>query len=236
MVSKIAIVGLAILVVGIIVGFVGAYVPSSATSSTSSTLLNTTFAVDANDYQSKNLNLTSGEQMNVQVSILNNTIFQVEILNASQYGAGSSSGLYGCLPFCRAAPNGSVVGYVPEQNITALKNVTVTSSSPQSFSFVAPSSGTFYLVLDNSVGPSYTTYLDQNASLVACNTPNPFHCLTVGNLTITYYPTISSINWVFVAPGIALLLVGGAIATAAWDSGSRAAREPSPTSTTTGPK
>ncbi|MGI0079786.1 MAG: hypothetical protein ACRECH_09180 [Nitrososphaerales archaeon] len=217
MVTKIALVGLAILVVGIIVGFAGAYLPVSASSTQNGTLLSTAFGVDANDYQSKNLNLSQGTTIQVNVKITNTTIFQLELMNSNQYYS-----FYSCAPFCRQAQNNTAVAPtapIGPQNLTAIQNVTVTPSTSQSFSFTAQNGGTYYFILDNTVGPSYATYLGQNASVVACNTPAPSACLTSGNLTITGPVTVNTgtINWLLVGPGIVLLIIGGIIATATWE-------------------
>ena len=230
MVAKAATVGLVVLVIGLIVGIYGAYTPVSAQSQVSSTLLNTALSVDANDYHSQNAVLGNGETVGIQVSIVNTTIFGFYVMNQTQYYT-----FYGCAPFCHTAPNGSAVGFIPPQGLTSEVNVTVTPTTPYSASFTAPSNGTYYFIFDNSVGPSWSTYYNQNASLVACNTPNPFSCNTVGSFKLTgnVVGTNYSVNWAIVGAGAALLIVGGAIATVAWESKPR--RKTPPVTTTAVP-
>ncbi len=216
MVAKAAIVGLVILVVGLIVGVYGVYAPISGQKQVSYSLLNTQIGIDANDYASKNTVLGKGQTINVQASIANTTVFALFVMNQSQYYT-----FYGCAPFCRQG-NVSGVGVIGPQNLTAQVNVTtITTSSSYNANFTAPVNGTYYFVLDNTVGPSYATYLGQNASVVACNTPNPFKCNTLVTLILTGYTnqTTYSVNWLIVGAGVGLLIIGGAIATAMWGSG-----------------
>src|SRR5579884_602016 len=97
MASKIALVGLVILVVGLIIGIIGA---ASPVSGAFEPLLSTTFNVDGNGYQSKNLNMSQGQTIQLSVSIANNTLFNFYIMNQTNYYA-----FYGCAPACHAAPN-----------------------------------------------------------------------------------------------------------------------------------
>lgn len=231
MVAKVALIGLVILVVGLIVGIYGVYSPVSAQKQSTVTLLNTTKLVDANDYASQNIVLDQGQTIQISASITNTTIFGFYIMDQSQYYS-----FYGCAPWCHTAANISGVGAVGPQGLTAQVNVTnLTPSQPYSASFTAPTSNTYYFVLDNSVGPSWATYTGQNASMVACNTGNPFACNTQINLQITTPGTVTthSANWTVVGIGIALLIIGGAIGTAMWGSASRPKRPTPPTPTVT---
>ncbi len=225
MVSRVALIGLVILVVGLIVGIYGVYSPVSAQKASAITLLSTTKAVDANDYASQNIPLNQSQTIQITASIKNTTIFGFYIMNSAQY-----YNFYGCAPWCHTAANISGVGAVGPQNLTAQVNVTtITPSSPYSASFTAPAAGNYYLVLDNSVGPSWATYSGQNASVVACNTGNPFACDTVVDLSVTTQGTVTThtANWTVVGIGIALLIIGGAVGTVMWGAMS-GPRKPTP--------
>lgn len=217
MVAKAATVGLVILVVGLVVGFYGAYTPVSAQTPTTVSLISTSLKIAPNDYQSRNSQLAKGETVNYQISIQNQTIFQLTIMNQSQYYT-----FYGCAPFCRVAANITGVGPVTEQNLTSFVNVTVTPSSPVSASFTAPANGTYYFIFDNAVGTSYATYIGQNAS-----------GFTTGSFSLTASLTeaTSAVNWNLVGAGVVLLIVGGAIATAMWGSGKPKRKTPMTTGT-----
>lgn len=216
MVAKLALIGLVILVVGLIVGIYGVYTPVSAQTQSTVTLLNVQASVDANDYQSKNVVLNQGETVNYQASIANTTVFYLYVMNQAQY-----YNYYGCAPFCYQpllGGNGNFWQQAGESQGALVNISTLTPSSPSSGSFTAPSDGTYYFVLDNSIGPNLATYIGSNASNVVCGTSNPFACNTVVNLQITTQGTVTthSANWAVVGIGIALLIIGGAIGTAMW--------------------
>ncbi len=232
MVSKFALIGLVILVVGLIVGVYGVYTPVSAQSKTNVSLLNTQTSIDANDYASKNVVLNSGQTVNIQASIANKTTFFLYIMNQSQYYV-----YYGCAPACYQPLLGGNGTFWQQANETegALVNVSsLTPSSSYSGTFTAPSNGTYYFVMDNTIGPSMATYIGTNASKVACNTNNSFACNTIVTLSIstTGTATTNSANWVVVGAGVVLLLIGGAIATLQWGP-SRPARPATPKPATT---
>ena len=213
MVSKFALVGLVILVVGLVIGIYGVYTPVTAQQQSTISLLNTQASVDANDYSSKNIVLNQGQSIQLSVSIQNTTIFHFFIMNQSQYYT-----FYGCAPWCYAAANISGVGPVGPQNLTSLVNVTnISPSNSYSHTFTAPANGTYYFVLDNSIGPSWATYIGQNASVVACNTPNPFKCNTVVTLQISGSgtTTTSSANWTVVGIAYKALIHGSMMLSAA---------------------
>ncbi|MGI0079780.1 MAG: hypothetical protein ACRECH_09150 [Nitrososphaerales archaeon] len=231
MVAKTATVGIVILLIGLIIGVYAVYTPVSTTGSVSSTLLNTSLKIDANDYESHNTPLSQGQAVSITVSITNQTIFNFYVMNQSQYYT-----FYSCAPLCHTAPNGSVAGPIsPPSNLAAQVNVTVTPTSSYSSSFTAPASGTYYFVFDNTVGPSWATYYNQNASSVVCNTPKPFLCNTVGSFKLVgnVPQTNYSVNWAILGAGIVLLIVGGAIATAGW--GTKPRRKTPPITTTAVP-
>lgn len=197
MASKIALVGLVILVVGLIIGIIGA---ASPVSGAFKPLLSTTFNVDGNGYQSKNLNMSQGQTIQLSVSIANNTLFNFYIMNQTNYYA-----FYGCAPACHAAPNVTNYGPVPPQNLSApYVNATVSPSSTYTTTFTAPAAGTYYFIFDNSEGPNWATYINQNAT---------------GPTTVTFQisQATKALNWAMVGPGVALLIIGGAIATATWE-------------------
>jgi hypothetical protein len=220
-------VGLAILVVGLIIGAYGAHTPVSASSQTSFTLLNTSLKVDPNDYESQNVQLHQGQVVNVEnVSIDNQTLFNFYIMNQSEY-----YNFYGCAPWCHGAPPGTNASTNGAGNtsvpLATFLNVTVSPSAPyKDHNFTAPANGTYYFIFDNTEGPSYTTYLYQNA------TGN-----TIGQFTLLGYgpSTTHSVNSVFVYSGAALLIIGGAIATALWSSGKTRAKPYGGTTTTPPP-
>ena len=223
MVAKSATVGIAILVIGLLIGVYAVYTPVSSMSTVSSTFLSTSLRVDPNDYESQNQVLGQGQTVTYQISIQNQTIFQLAIMNQSQYYT-----FYGCAPWCRAGnitgPPGAAVGPIVEQNLTSLANVTVTPSASVSNTFTAPSNGTYYFIFDNTVGPSYTTYIGQNAS-----------GFTTGQFSLTgnAQQKTNSVNWTILGAGVVLLLVGGAIATVAWDT--KPKRKTPPVATTSVP-
>ncbi len=206
MVSKSALVGLLILVLGLVVGLAGAVTPVASTSQQSYPLLDTSIRVDPNGYASQNLAMTNGQTVQVNLSIDNQTMFTFDIMNQKQYYV-----YYGCAPLC-AQPllggSGTYNEQAGETNPTLL-NVTVSPSTPYQGSFTAPADGTYYFVLDNSIGPSWSTYVNANA-------PG----FTTGHFTITATQPVTSysVNWTLVGLGAAVLLIGGAVATATWES------------------
>jgi hypothetical protein len=219
MVSTTATVGMVILIVGLIVGVYAAYNPVSAQQAVTYTLINSSVKVDPNDYQSKNAALAPGDIVTITASITNQTVVFLYVMNQAQYYT-----FYGCAPFCRGAPNGSAAvgagapigASVP---VATLINKTLTSSA-NPFNYTIPASGTYYFVLDNTMGTSYTTYVNQSA------TGN-----TLGSLSLVNHSTqnTQAVNWTYLAVGVVLLIVGGAIATATW--GSKPKPKPSMTST-----
>ena len=201
MASKVALIGLVILVVGLIVGVYGAAYPSSASSQQPYSILNTSLHIDPNDYQSQNLNMTAGETINLALMITNQTIFQFYIMNQSQYYT-----YYGCAPACHQPLLGGNGTFWQQAGETtpAFTNATITPNQNYTTKFTATKAGVYYFIFDNTVGPSWATYAGQNAS-----------GFTDGSFSIvgTQSVTASSINWVPLGAGIALLIIGGAIAT-----------------------
>lgn len=206
MASKTALVGLLILVLGLVVGLAGAVTPVASTSQQSYALLDTSIRVDPNGYASQNLVMTKGETVQVSLSVDNQTMFTFDIMNQGQYYV-----YYGCAPLC-AQPllggNGTYYQQAGEATPTFV-NATVSPSAPYKTSFTAPADGTYYFVFDNSIGPSWDTYVNQSA-------PG----FTTGHFTLTALQEITTyaVNWTLVGIGALILLVGGAIATATWES------------------
>jgi len=199
--SRVKSVGLAILVVGFVVGAIGAAAPEASVSEQSAVLVNTPVIVGPNDYASQSLILTSGQSLHVALSIDNETIFTFDIMNQTQYAIW-----YGCAPRCHQpllGGNGTFYQQAKERTPTLL-NVTVSPSTPLSAQFTAPSNATYYFVLDSSVGPAWNSYLRQDAS-----------GYTTGNLTLTSMLPVTdyAVNWPLVILGSAVMLAGGAIAT-----------------------
>ena len=150
MVSTKVLVGLALLLVGSVVGFFGAATPFASTSQKTIPLLNTTFSVPPNDYATQSLELTQGKIVHVAFGIDNQTMFTFDIMNESQYYI-----YYNCAPEC-AQPllggNGTYYQQAGEADPTQL-NATVSPSSPYSGDFRALTNGTYYFVFDNTIGP-----------------------------------------------------------------------------------
>lgn len=189
-----------IISVGFIISIYGASMPPTSSSASGSIVtLRTIIAVDPNDYATQNLLMTKGQPVNFTLNLDNETIFTFDVMNQSQYYI-----YYSCAPKC-AQPllggNGSYYAQAHEISPFQL-NVTVSRPMPFKGQFIAPANGTYYFVFDNSVGPTWVDYLKQNAS-----------GYTVGNFTLTTVaPGKSySLDWIYLAPGIALMIFGGII-------------------------
>jgi hypothetical protein len=209
MVSSKVILGLAIIGIGTIIGFLGAATPVKTISTQKVGLVNTPISVAANDYATQSLEMTKGETVSVSLSIVNQTIFTFDIFNQSQYYI-----YYDCAPTC-AQPlvggNGSFAQQAGESSPYQL-NVTITPSTPYSGEFTAPSNGTYYFFFDNTIGPNWTSYINQDAS---GQTDGRF---SLSNITVA---NVSSVNWGILGIGSSLTLVGGIASTVLWDSKSK---------------
>ncbi|HXW95004.1 MAG TPA: hypothetical protein VEJ19_04795 [Nitrososphaerales archaeon] len=201
MFSRIAVIGLAVFVVGVVIGAVGVATPLATASQQPATLINAAITVDPNDYATQSLIMTAGQSAQVALRIENQTIFTFDIMNQTQYDIW-----YSCAPRCHQPLLGGNGTYYEQANekTPTLVNATVSPSSPYMALFVVPSNATYYFVLDNSVGPTWADYLNQDAS-----------GSTVGQLTLTSTQagTDYSINWLLVGLGSVVILVGGGIAT-----------------------
>lgn len=199
--SRITVVGLAILVVGAIIGIVGVSRPLTSVSLQPVTLVNAALVVDPNDYASQSLVMTAGQSVQVALRISNQTIFTFDIMNQRQYDVW-----YNCAPRCHQPLLGGSGTYYQQANETdpSLVNATVTPSAPYMAPFTAPSNATYYFVLDNSIGSTWSSYLNQDAS-----------GSTMAQLTLTSTQAVTEYeaNWLFVGLGVVVILVGGAIAT-----------------------
>jgi hypothetical protein len=198
------IIGIAILIVGSIIGFFGAATPSASAFQQSVSLVNTPLNIAPNDYAAQSLQMTMGETIQITLSIDNQTLFTFDIMNQSQFYIYNN-----CAPKC-AQPmlGGSGSYYLQAGEVTPSQlNVTVSPSAPYSGSFTAPFNGTYYFVFDNSIGPSWSAYLGQNAT---------GHVAGEFSLSSTQLVTTYSIDWSFVGIGAGITLVGGAIATIMW--------------------
>jgi hypothetical protein len=181
--------------------------PVASSSQQMYPLLDTSIRVDPNDYASQNLAMTKGETVQVNMQIDNQTIFTFDIMDQKQYYA-----FYACAPLCKQpllGGNGTFDQQAGEASATYV-NSTVTPSTPYQGSFTAPADGTYYFVFDNSVGPSWNTYVNQNAG----------PAFTTGHFTMAAAQNVTAfaVNWTLVGVGIALMLVGGIVATATWES------------------
>jgi len=157
--------------------------------------------VDPNDYATQSLVMTTGQTIQVSLRIDNQTIFTFDVMNQTQYDVW-----YNCAPRCHQpllGGNGAYYQQAKERTPT-LVNATVSPSSPYLAQFAAPSNATYYFVLDNSIGPAWANYLNQDAS----NS-------TIGQLTLTSMQAVTdyAVNWSFIGLGAVVILAGGAIAT-----------------------
>jgi len=201
MASRIAVVGLAILVLGAMTGLVGVALPTASTSQKLVALISTGVTVDPNDYATQSLVMTRGQTVQIALDIDNQTIFTFDVMNQTQYDVW-----YNCAPRCHQPLLGGNDTYYQQANeVTPTQlNVTVSPAAPFTASFEAPSNATYYFVLDNSVGPTWATYLNQNAS-----------GSTMGQLTLTSTQAVTdyAVNWTFIGLGAVVILAGGTIAT-----------------------
>ncbi len=184
--------------------------PVASSAQQSFQLLDTSIRVDPNGYASQNLAMTKGETVQINLRIDNQTMFTFDVMDQKQYYV-----YYGCAPLC-AQPmlggNGTYYEQAGEMNPTFL-NQTVSPSASYQGSFTAPADGTYYFVFDNSIGPTWSDYVNQSA-------PG----FTTGHFTLTSSQPVTSyaVNWTLVGVGVVLLLVGGAVATATWEAKSKA--------------
>ncbi len=192
---------MAVLVIGLALGAYGALYPTSAPSTQSFTLLSTNLRIAANDYQSQNLILTKGQAVNVNVQITNKTIFNLLIMNQSQY-----YNYYGCAPACHQPLLGGNGSYYQQagEKTPYFVNSSVSPSAPYTASFAAPTDGTYYFVFDNTVGGSWSQYINGTGGVTAGSV----------TLTGTKATTSYSVNWTFLGVGAVLLVVGGAVGSA----------------------
>src|SRR5579875_3233499 len=159
MASKLVIVGVVVLLIGLGIELTGAFLPTATASSQSESLINSAYSIDSNDYLSHNVQLSQGQKVNVSVSLESQTIFQFYIMNQSQYYV-----YYGCAPMCHKPLLGGNGTFWQQANETegAFVNVTtITPASSYSGEFTAPANGTYYFVFDNTVGPTWATYVGQ---------------------------------------------------------------------------
>jgi hypothetical protein len=202
--SKASYIGLVILMIGIAVGVVGALSPMSSFKQQPVTLINTPVSVDPNDYATQSLQMTQGQNLQIKVSISNQTDFFFYVMNQTQYYVW-----YGCAPQCHQPLLGGQGTFSEQANETTpdFVNATVTPAAPYNGTFTAPVNGTFYFVFDNSVGPSWGTYTNHNATGNA-----------VANFLLSSVQPVKSysVNWLLVGAGSAAMLLGGTVSTAFW--------------------
>jgi hypothetical protein len=193
-----------ILVIGIAIGLVGAFTPVSTVKQQSVTLINSVISVDPNDYATQNLQMIQGQSVGIKISISNQTIFSFYVMNQTQYYVW-----YGCAPQCHQPLLGGQGTFSQQANETSpdFVNATVTPALPYAGSFSAPANGTYYFVFDNSIGPSWSTYINHNAS-----------GYIVGTFALSEVQPVKdyTANWLMLGAGSAVMLVGGAISTVFW--------------------
>jgi len=192
---------MAILVLGVAVGVIGVATPLASVSQQPVTLISAAITVDPNDYATQSLMMATGQTIQVALRINNQTIFTFDIMNQTQYDVW-----YNCAPRCHQPLLGGNGTYYQQANerTPTLVNATVSPSSPYMAQFAVPSNATYYFVLDNTVGPTWANYLNQDAS-----------GSTIGQLTLTSIQAVTdhAINWLYVGLGSVVILVGGAIMT-----------------------
>ena len=195
---------LILLVVGLVVGVVGAMSPIATASQQSYSLLDTDLRIAPNDYQSRNLILSAGQGVNINVRIDNQTIFYFYIMNQSQYYF-----YYSCAPACYQPLLGGDGNYWQQagEQTPYFVNATVSPSQPYAADFTAPMDGTYYLVFDNTIGADWSQYVN------AAGGATTGHITLAGMRTIANY----SANWSFVGLGSVLMLAGGIISTVTWE-------------------
>lgn len=192
---------MAILVVGLILGIYGIIYPaSSTTTQTTNIVPSQNYNVDGNGYHSQSVVLSAGQTVQMSTTMNISTLFNFMIMNTSQY-----RNFYGCAPACHSLPG------APAGKLASFVNASVTPSNPYNKPFTAPSADTYYVVFDNSVGKNYTQYTQCYGPAAICNGPTATGTFS---LTQSSSSTSYSTNWTFVAPGAALLVIGGAIGSA----------------------
>jgi hypothetical protein len=199
--SRVVGIGIAIIIVGVAIGITGVARPLASVLQQPVTLVDAAITVDPNDYATQSLMMTTGQTIQVALRIDNQTIFTFDIMNQTQYDVW-----YNCAPRCHQPLLGGNGAYYQQANerTPTLVNATVSPSSPYLAQFTAPSDATYYFVLDNSIGPAWANYLNQDA-------PES----TMGQLTLTSTQAVTdyAVNWSFIGLGAVVILAGGAIAT-----------------------
>lgn len=204
MVSTSIFIGLGLLALGAAIGFFGAATPIASASQQTIPLINTVIVVAPNDYSTQSLQLAKGETVQLSLSIENQTIFTFDIMNQSQFYIYNN-----CAPKCVQPFLGGTGSYYQQAGEAepSQVNVSISPLSPYSKQFTAPANGTYYFVFDNSIGPSWSSYSDQNASGA-----------TVGQFSLSSIRavTTSSVNWAMVGLGAVVTISGGGAASASW--------------------
>jgi len=203
--SKTALILTAVLLLGILVGILGATSPIVSVSQEHSTLA-TPVSVGANSYASEILFLTKGETVSFSMRLDNQTLFRLYIMNGSEYHT-----YYECAPKCMQPLLGGIGSYYKQAGASRpilFLNESVSESIPYSGNFTAPSTDTYHFVFDNSIGKTWNEYLGQNAT-----------GFTIGSIeTVTFLIAKNySINWNTVALGAVEVLVCGAVLTTIWE-------------------
>lgn len=209
-------VGGVVLAVGLILGIAGVLYPASASSSQVSPIVpSQTYKVDGNDYHSQGIALSAGETVTIGVTEQNSTVFNLLIMNTTQY-----RNYYGCAPACHSLPG------APAGALASLVNATVSPTKAYDAPLTLPAADTYYFVFDNTVGANYSEYVQCYGPAGICN---GVEATGLFSLSTTSSTTNYSTNWLLVGPGALLLLVGGVIGT--FGSG-RKQMEPAPTAPT----
>jgi hypothetical protein len=211
MFTRLAYIGFVLLPVGLAVAIFGAISPVGTHLTQSITLVNTPVGVDPNDYATQNLQMIAGQTIGIDLSIQNQSlIFSFDIMNQTQYYVW-----YGCAPECHQPLLGGSGNYSQQANERKayLTNATVSLDSPFNSSFTAPSNGTYYFVFDNSVGSSWSTYVNRDAIGYA-----------VGNFKLTEVESgvVDSPNWMILILGALLMLIAGIVCAICWKPTRRA--------------
>ncbi len=194
-----------ILCLGVVIGILAAERPITATSQERAELA-TPVNVDPNDYKTESLTMVKGETISFSLQLDNQTIFRLYLMNSTQLSIFDK-----CAPKCMQPLLGGKGSYYRQAGLTRpalILNATVSESSPFAGNFTAATSGIYYFVFDNSIGPSWRDYLSQNATGYAIGT---FRTSTF-QISEIYSPNLQ-----LIALGAIEILIGGAIATLLWE-------------------